>query len=126
MNKEVEIKYKDFMYQKIYGDKEEKQTAVPDVILSDVHETLGNTYVPYNEFRSPYITNEKEFTSSANNERMHITPEKEIISDTILSNDFYLTQQNYQCGGNAPSERSYSQQNYQRDDSNGPFDDEKF
>ena len=50
---------------------------------------------------------------------MHITPEKEIVSDTILSNDIYLTQQKYQCDGNKPSERSHSQQNYQRDDSNG-------
>ena len=62
----------------------------------------------------------KEFTNtSANNERMHITLEKEIVSDTILSNDIYLTQQKYQCDGNTPSERSDLQQNYQRDDSNG-------
>ena len=55
------------------------------MILSDVHEKLGNAYVPYNNFGSPYITNEKEFTiTRANNEKMHITPEKEIKSDTIL------------------------------------------
>ena len=105
----------------MYGDKEEKQqNAVPDVILSGAHEKLGKKYVPYNDFGSLYITNEKEFTStSANNERMHITPEKEILSDTILSNDIYLTQQNYQCDGNTPSERSDSQQNYQHDNLNG-------
>ena len=73
------------MYQKMYGDKEEKQqNTVPDVILSDVHEKLGETYVSYYDFGSPYIANEKEFTStSANDETIHITPEKEIISDTI-------------------------------------------
>ena len=90
------------------------------MILSDVHENLGETYVPYNDFGSPYITIEKEFKSaSTNNERMHITPEKKIASDTILSNDIYLTQQKYQCDGNTPSERSDSQQNHQRDNSNG-------
>ena len=50
---------------------------------------------------------------------MHITPEKEIVSDTILSNDAYLTQQKYQYDGNTSSESSDSQQNYQNDDSNG-------
>ena len=94
----------------MYGDKEEKQNAVPDVILSDVHEKLGNTYVSYNDFGSPYITNKKDFTNTrANNERMHITPEMGIVSDTILSNDIYLTQQKYQCDGNMPSEQSDSQ-----------------
>ena len=117
MNKKVEIEYKDFMFQKMYGDKEEKQqTAAPDVILSDVHEKLGETYVPYNDFGSPYITNEKEFTStSTNNERMHITPEKNIVSDTILSNDIYFTQQKYLCDGNGLHEQSDLQQNYQHD-----------
>ena len=43
----------------MYGDKEEKQNAVPDVILSDVHEKLGNTYVPYNDFGSPHKHNGK-------------------------------------------------------------------
>ena len=72
MNKTVEIKYKDFMYQKMYVDKEEKQNDVPDVILSDVCVKLGNTYVPYNDFGSPYITNKKEFTStSAKNINTH-------------------------------------------------------
>ena len=100
----------------MYGDKEEKQNAVPDVILSDVHEKTGETYVPYNDFGSPYITNKKELTStSANNESMHITPEKKMVSDTILSNDIYLTQ----CDGNTPSEQYHSQQNCQRDNSNG-------
>ena len=47
IHKKVQIECKDFMYQKIYDDKEEKQNTVPLVILSDVHETLGNTYVPY-------------------------------------------------------------------------------
>ena len=46
MNKNVEIEYKDFMYQKMYGNKEEKQNAVPDMILSDLHDKLGKTYVP--------------------------------------------------------------------------------
>ena len=46
---------------------------------------------------------------------MHITLEKEIISDTIILNDIYLTQQKYQCDGNTPSERSDAQ----CDDSNG-------
>ena len=79
------------------------------MILSDVHEIQGNTYVPYNDFGSPYITNKKEFTStSANDERLHITPEKEIVSCTILSNDIYLTQQKYQYDGNGPSEQSDS------------------
>ena len=41
------------------------------------------------------------------------------MSDTILSNDIYLTQQKYQCDGNKPSEQSDAQQNYLRDDSNG-------
>ena len=77
MNKKVEIEYKDFMYQKMYGDKEEKQNATPDLISSDVHVKVGKTHVPYNDFGSPYITKEKEFTStSANNERMHIISEK--------------------------------------------------
>ena len=52
---------------------------------------------------------------------MHITPEKEIISDTILSNDIYLTQQNYRrddSNGNTPSDPS----NYESDDEN--FDNE--
>ena len=59
---------------------------------------------------------------------MRITPEKEIVSDTILSNDICLKQQKYQCHGNMPSERSHSQQNYQRVGSNGntPSDDENF
>ena len=43
MNKNVEIEYKDFVYQKMYGDEEEKPNTVPDVILSDVHKYLGNT-----------------------------------------------------------------------------------
>ena len=61
-----------------------------------------------------------EFTStSANNEKMHITPEKETVSDTILLNDIYLTQQKYQCNGNTSSERSDSQQDDKCDDSNG-------
>ena len=121
MNKNVEIEYKNFMYQKMYGDKEEKQKTVPDVISSsDIQDKLGEEYVPYNDFESPYITNEEEFTStSANNKRMHITPEKEIESDTILSNDIYLTQQNYQCDGNMQNYRSNSQQSYQPDGSNG-------
>ena len=121
MNKKVEMEYKDFMYQKMYGDKDGKQqTAVPDVILSDVHEKLGETYVPYDDFGSPYITNKKEFTStSTNNERMHITPEKKKAFDTILLNDIYLTQQKYQCDGNTQSERSHSQQNCQYDNPNG-------
>ena len=72
--------------------KKKKQNAVPDVIQSDFNEKLINTYVPYNDFESPYIIDEKEFTStSANNERMHTTPEKVIISDTILLNDICLT-----------------------------------
>ena len=75
MNNKVEIEYKDFMYQKMFGDQEEKQqTAAPDVILSDAHEKLGETYVPYNDFGSPYTTNVKEFTStSTNKETMLIT-----------------------------------------------------
>ena len=36
-----------------------------------------------------------------------------------MSNDIYLTKQKYQCDGNAPSEQSDSQQNYQHDGSNG-------
>ena len=64
MNKEVEIEYKDFMYQNMYGDEEQKQNAVPLVILSDVHEKLGNTFVVYNGFGSPFIINEKEFTTT--------------------------------------------------------------
>ena len=43
MNKEVGIEYKDFMYQKIYGNKEKIQDIPPVVILSDVHGKLGNT-----------------------------------------------------------------------------------
>ena len=58
MNKKVEIEYKDFMYQKLYGYKEEKQTAAPGMILSNAHEKLGEKYVLYNDFGSPYITNE--------------------------------------------------------------------
>ena len=58
-------------------------------------------------------------STSANNEIIHITPEKEIVSDTILLNDIYLIQQKYQSHGNTPSERSDSRQNYQHDDSNG-------
>ena len=45
------------MYQKMHRNKEENQDIVPPMILSDVHEKLGNTYVPYNDFGSPYITN---------------------------------------------------------------------
>ena len=41
-----EIKYKDFMNQKINGNKEENQNSIPDVIQSDFHEKLGITYVP--------------------------------------------------------------------------------
>ena len=60
----------------MYGDKEEKQqTATPYVILSDVHEKLGNPYVPYNDVESPRIINKKKVTiTNTNNERMHITP----------------------------------------------------
>ena len=120
MNKNIEIEYKNYMYQKMYGDKEEKQKPVPDVILSDIQDKLGENYVPYNDFESPYITNEEEFTStSANNKGMHITPEKEIVSDTIVSNDIYLTQQKYQSDGNMQIYRSNSQQSYQGDGSNG-------
>ena len=82
MNKQVEIEFKDFMYEKMYGDKEDKQNAVPDVLLSDIHEKLGEKYVSCNAFGSPYIINEKEFTiTSANKERMYITPKK---SDAIF------------------------------------------
>ena len=42
-----------------------------------------------------------------------------MISDTILPNDIYLTQQNYQYDDNTPNEWSDSKQNYQHDDSNG-------
>ena len=40
--------------------------VIPIEILSDVHEKLGNAYMPYNDFmvinESPYVTNEKEFS----------------------------------------------------------------
>ena len=121
LNQKIENDYKDFMYEKMYGNKEEKQNAVPDVILSDIQDKLGEEYEPYNDFESPYITNEEEFTStSANNKGMHITPEKvKIVTNTILSNDFYLTQQEHQCDGNMQIYRSNSQQSYQHDGSNG-------
>ena len=94
--------------------KEKNKNAAPDMILSDVHENLGETYVPYNAFGSPYIINEKEFTSaSADNETNHINPEKIIVSDTIWSNDIYMTKQKYQCVGNMPGEQSHSQENCQ-------------
>ena len=89
------------------------------MILSDIQDKLGEEYVPYNDFERPYITNEEEFTStSANSKGMHITPEKEIVSDTILSNDIYSTQK-YQCDGNMQIYQSNSQQSYQHDGSNG-------
>ena len=121
LNQKIENDYKDFMYEKMYGNKEEKQNAVPDVILSEIQDKLGEEYEPYNDFESPYITNEEEFTStSANNKGMHITPEKvKIVTNTILSNDFYLTQQEHQCDGNMQIYRSNSQQSYQHDGSNG-------
>ena len=111
MNQKNEIEYKDFMCQRIYGYNEENQEIICLVILSDVHEDLGNTYVPRIDFESHYITNKKEFTIlNANDQRMHITPEKAVISDIILSNDIYLTQQNYQhhhnANGNTPSDQS--------------------
>ena len=120
MNKNIEIEYKNYMYEKMYGDKEEKQQPFPDVILSDIQDKLGENYVPYNDFESPYITNEEEFTStSANNKGMYITPEKEIVFDTIVSNDVYLTQQKYQCDGNMQIYQSNSQQSHQGNGSNG-------
>ena len=79
-------------------------------------EKLGETYMPYNDFGSPHITNEKEFTiTKANNETMYITPEKNIVSNTIFSNYIYLIQQKYECDGDEPSGLSDSQQNYQHD-----------
>ena len=81
------------MYQKMHRNKEENQDIVPPMILSDVHEKLGNTYVPYYDFESSYITNEKEFTiTNMNDEKMHITPKKNMISDTVISNEIYSTQ----------------------------------
>ena len=74
MNKKEEIEYKDFMYQKMYGNKVENQETVPDVILSNVHEKLGNNYVPYNDSDSPYIANKKEFTiTNTNDKKIQIT-----------------------------------------------------
>ena len=49
------------MYQKMSGDQE-NQEIIPVAILSDVHEKLGNTYVPCNDLESPYFTNKKKFT----------------------------------------------------------------
>ena len=122
MNKKVEIEYKDFMHQKTYGNKEENQDSVPVEISSDVDEKLGYTYVPYNDFESPYITNKKEITiTNTDDKKMHITPEKKMISGTNLSNDIYLTQLNHQrhdSNGKTPCDFS----NQESDDEN--FDDE--
>ena len=77
----VEIERKD-----LYCNKEENQDIVRLVILSAIHEKLGNTYTPYNDFESPYITNKKELTiTNTNDGKIHITPEKETIFDEILS-----------------------------------------
>ena len=56
------------------SDKEEKQNAVPDMILSNVHKKLGEAYVPNNDFGSPYITTNAKESTNTNDERMHITP----------------------------------------------------
>ena len=62
------------------------------MILSDVHKKLGKTYVPYNDFGCPYITNKKEFKiTNTNDKKIYITPEENMVSDIILSNKIYLT-----------------------------------
>ena len=74
MNKKVEIEHKDFMYEITYGNQEENHDIAPLVILSDVHEKLGNIYVPYDDFESLYITNKREFIiTNTNDGKVHIT-----------------------------------------------------
>ena len=75
--------------------------------------------MPYNDFESPYITNKKEFIiTNTNDKKIHITPEKEVITDTILSNDINLTQQNYlHSNGNTLSDSSDQESNDENFDS---------
>ena len=83
MNKNIEIEYKDFINQKMYGNLEENQEIIHLAILSNVHEILTNTHVPYNDLKSPYTTNEKDFKiTNTNDGKMHIILEKIMISDT--------------------------------------------
>ena len=49
-NQQVEHQFKDHMMRKMYGDKPNVPKLVPDEILSDIHDKLGEKYVPYNEF----------------------------------------------------------------------------
>ena len=124
MNNQVEIEFKDLMYQNTYGDKDETPEVIPIEIPSDIHEKLGNAYVPYNDFmmtnESPYATNEKEFSiSGSNDNRNQITPDKYILTYPITSptnESLYYsptTQKiNYQrLNNNTPNENMYSNDN---------------
>ena len=40
MNNQVEIEFKDLVYQNTYGDKDETSEVIPIEIQSDIHEKL--------------------------------------------------------------------------------------
>ena len=52
----------------MYDNIEENQDFVPDMILSDIHETLSNTYVPYKDFEGSYVINKKELKITKTND----------------------------------------------------------
>ena len=50
LNQQVEDQFIDFMIRKMYGDQTNVPKFFPLQLLSDIHSSLGNEYVPYNEF----------------------------------------------------------------------------
>ena len=87
-NHQVESLFKDLMFTKIYGDNSEISHIGPVQVLSDIHSSLGNEYVPYNEFMIESIQafGTKYMISNTNtNDKHAITPDKYISADSISS-----------------------------------------
>ena len=86
-NHQVESKFKNLMFTNTYKN-EMPHIAQPVQVLSDIHSSLGNEYVPYNEFmiESTQAFGTKHMISNTNtNDKHSITPDKYISADSISS-----------------------------------------
>ena len=87
-NHQVEFLFKDHMMKKMYGDKNEMPHITPVQVLSDIHSSLGNEYVPYNEFMhepTQALSTKYMVTNTNTNGKHSITPDKYISADSISS-----------------------------------------
>ena len=91
LNQQAELFFKDLMMEKNYGDKVNTPQITPVQVLSDIHQSLGDKYVPYNEFmfentNDLKTNNEKQVISptKAGSDNM-ITPDKHMSADSISS-----------------------------------------